>query len=58
MLDVGTVEKTTTDKGWNDPAEINADPLNTVSVYDEIQSNVDSWLKSQFHNTNLTMVQS
>ena len=21
MLDVGTVEKTTTDKGWNDPVE-------------------------------------
>ena len=29
MLDVGTVEKTTTDKGWNDPAEINADPAKT-----------------------------
>ena len=26
MLDVGTIEKTTTDKGWNDPAERNADP--------------------------------
>ena len=29
MLDVGTIEKTTTDKGWNDPAERNADPAKT-----------------------------
>ena len=29
MLDVGTIEKATTDKGWNDPIEINADPAKT-----------------------------
>ena len=29
MLDVGTVEKSTTDKGWNDPVERNADPAKT-----------------------------
>ena len=26
MLDVGTIEKNASDKGWNDPIEINADP--------------------------------
>ena len=29
MLDVGTIEKATSDKGWNDPIEINADPAKT-----------------------------
>ena len=29
MLDVGTIEKATTDNGWNEPIEINADPAKT-----------------------------
>ena len=31
MLDVGTLEKDSTDDGWNDPAKRNADPAKTTS---------------------------
>ena len=44
MLDVGTVEKTTTDKGWNDPAERNADPAKTQAQsmmrYNQLMSQI------------------
>ena len=44
MLDVGTVEKTTTDKGWNDPVERNADPAKTQAQsmmrYNQLMSQV------------------
>ena len=44
MLDVGTVEKTTTDKGWNDPVERNADPAKTQAQsmmrYNQLMSQI------------------
>ena len=44
MLDVGTVEKTTTDKGWNDPIERNADPAKTQAQsmmrYNQLMSQI------------------
>ena len=44
MSDVGTVEKTTTDKGWNDPVERNADPAKTQAQsmmrYNQLMSQV------------------
>ena len=44
MLDVGTIEKTTTDKGWNDPVERNADPAKTQAQsmmrYNQLMSHV------------------
>ena len=44
MLDIGTVEKTTTDKGWNDPAERNADPAKTQAQsmmrYNQLMSQI------------------
>ena len=44
MLDVGTIEKTTTDKGWNDPVERNADPAKTQAQsmmrYNQLMSQV------------------
>ncbi len=44
MLDVGTIEKTATDKGWNDPVEINADPAKTQAQsmmrYNQLMSQI------------------
>ena len=44
MLDIGTVEKTTTDKGWNDPVERNADPAKTQAQsmmrYNQLMSQI------------------
>ena len=44
MLDGGTVEKTTTDKGWNDPVERNADPAKTQAQsmmrYNQLMSQI------------------
>ena len=44
MLDVGTIEQTTTDKGWNDPTERNADPAKTQAQsmmrYNQLMSQI------------------
>ena len=44
MLDVGTIEKTATDKGWNDPIDRNADPAKTQAQsmmrYNQLMSQI------------------
>ena len=56
MLDVGTIEKTATDKGWNDPVDRNADPAKTQAQsmmrYNQLMSQMVSMTIPL--NTNLT----